>query len=206
MRGVIISAGTVTDYEYIRSLTEDTDFIVCADGGLSHCRNLDLTPDLIVGDFDSLKEQLPDDGTEILTFPAEKDYSDTHMAVMEAKKRGCDNFLLVGCSGTRLDHTLSNIGLLEALRREGIKAELVDRNNIMFSAEKHQLIHGRPGMNISFIPVDPVKGLTLRGFKYPLDKANIDLFHSIWISNVLEGEVGEVTFDSGVLIVDISND
>ena len=206
MRGVIISAGTVSDYEYIRSLIEDGDYIVCADGGLSHCRKMGLSPNLILGDFDSLKEPLTDDGTEILTFPAEKDYSDTHMAVMEAKQRGCDSFLLVGCSGTRLDHTLSNIGLLESLRREGYSAKLVDRNNIMFSAEKRQLIHEKPGINISFIPVDSVKGLTLKGFKYPLEKADIDLFHSVWLSNVLEEEVGEVTFDSGVLIVDISND
>lgn len=206
MRAVIISAGTISDYEYAKSLIEKDDYIVCADGGLSHCRNMGLRPDLVVGDFDSFGGVLPEDTAEIVSLPPEKDYSDTHMALMEAIERGCDSFLFLGCTGTRLDHTLSNIGLLENVRRRGMKAVLADRNNLMFSAEKQQLIHGKPGMNISFIPVEPVKGITLKGFKYPLDKADIDMYRTIWVSNVLEGEVGEVSFDSGVLIVDISND
>ncbi|MGN1098674.1 MAG: thiamine diphosphokinase [Clostridia bacterium] len=206
MRAVIISAGTISDYDYVKSFINEDDYIVCADGGLAHCKNMGLKPDLIVGDFDSFKGTLPEDGAEIVTFPCEKDYTDTHTALLEAVNRGADEFLFIGTSGTRLDHTLSNIGLLETVRRMGFKGKLVDRNNIMYAAEKREIIHGKPGTNISFIPIEPVKGITLRGFKYPLNNADINLYETIWVSNVLEEETGIVTFDSGVLLVDISKD
>lgn len=205
MRAVVISAGTVSDYEYTKGLINDGDFIVCADGGLAHCKEMGLKPDLIVGDFDSFSGELPGDA-EIIKLQPEKDFSDTHVAVAEAVGRGYDELLLLGCTGTRLDHTLSNIGMLENLRRIGKKAVLADGHNLMHAMEKRELIRGVPGMSVSFIPLQPVTGITLRGFKYPLNKADIDMYHSIWLSNVLASDVGEVTFDSGVLIADIYND
>ncbi len=203
---MIISAGTISDYGYIKGLIKDTDFIVCADGGLDHCLNMGLKPDLIVGDFDSYGRKPQGFDAPVITYPVEKDFTDTNTALLEAAERGCDDFLLVGVSGTRLDHTLSNIGLLETARRMGFRAIFADSHNIMFSAQKHQLVHGRPGTNISLIPIEPVKGITLKGFKYPLENAEIDLYKTIWVSNVLACETGEITFEQGVLIVDISRD
>lgn len=206
MKAVIISAGSIADYGYIKGFISAGDYIICADGGLEHCRRMGLKPDLIVGDFDSFKGELQSGEAEVVTLPAEKDYTDTHIALLEGIERGADEFLFIGGSGTRLDHTLANIGLLEAVRRKGYSAKLVDRNNIMFSAQKHEIIKGHAGMNISFIPIEPVTGLTLKGFKYPLHKADINLYETVWVSNVLAGETGEVSFDGGVLLVDISVD
>ena len=203
MRAVIISAGTIADYDYIKKLINNDDYIICADGGFSHCLKMGIKPHFLVGDFDSFNGELPCD-VETLRLQPEKDYSDTHVAVSLALERGYDELLLLGCTGSRLDHTLSNIGLLEDLRRMGKRAFLVDRCNLMYAAEKHQFIHAAPGTAVSFIPLQPVK--TLKGFKYPLDNADIDMYRSIWLSNVLEAKVGEVSFDSGVLVVDVYNE
>lgn len=205
MRAVIISAGTVSDYGYTRGLVREDDFIVCADGGLKHCLGMKLKPNLIVGDFDSFSGEIPKDA-EVIKLRPEKDYSDTHVAVTEAVDRGFDELLMLGCTGTRLDHTVSNIGMLEYLRRTGKKAAIADGHNYIFALEKRHIIHGRPGMNISFIPLEPVSGLTLKGFMYPLNKANIDIYRSIWLSNVLLSDTGEVTFENGAIAADIYRD
>lgn len=205
MRAVIISAGTISDYEYTKGLINDGDFIICADGGLDHCRRMGLWPGLVVGDFDSFSGEMPK-GIETIKLKPEKDYSDTHVAVTVALNRGFDRLLMLGCTGTRLDHTISNIGMLEFLRRIGKKAVIADGHNYMFALEKRHVVHGWPGMSVSFIPLEPVTGLSLKGFKYPLNKADIDMYRSIWLSNVLVAEDGEVSFDSGAIVADIYRD
>ncbi len=204
MRAVIISAGTISDYAYAKSLIRDGDFIICADGGLRHAEAMGVSPDLCIGDFDSL-------GTvpnicETLVLPQEKDYTDTHTAALEAKNRGAKELLLLGASGTRLDHTIANIGLLEAVRRLGMKAVLADKNNNLFIAESGQKIRVCDGESVSLIPLSEVRGVTLQGFKYPLTNADIELFNPIWVSNELSDAEGEITFADGVLLVDISRD
>ncbi len=205
MRAVVISAGTVSDYGYTKGLLQDGDFVICADGGLVHCEKMNVKPDLIVGDFDSYHGGLPTDA-EIIKLQPEKDFSDTHVAAHEALNRGYDEILMLGCTGTRLDHTISNVGLLEQLRRMGKKAVIADGHNYMFPLDNHSTVSGCPGMNVSFIPLEPVKGLTLQGFKYPLNKADIDMYRSIWLSNVLTANEGKVSFDSGAIVADIYED
>lgn len=204
-RAVIISAGTISDYEFTKALIRDDDFIICADGGLNHALKMGVTPNLIVGDFDSFKGELPE-GENVVSLPCEKDYTDTHTAVFEAKKRGAAEILLLGTSGTRLDHTIANIALLETMRRMGIRGKMIDKNNCLFLAEKHEIITGMPGTTVSLLPLLPVKGITMKGFKWSLKNADIELFNPIWVSNELTEEQAEISFDSGVLLVDLAND
>lgn len=204
-RFVIICAGTISDYEFAASLLRGNDFIICADGGLYHAERLGIKPRLIVGDFDSFEGALPD-GTEILRLPREKDYSDTYTAVLEARKRGAKEILLLGATGTRLDHTVANIALLEIMRRGGIRGEIIDRSNRLFVVQKHDFITAPVGTTVSLLPLSPVTGLTLKGFKYPLDNADAELFNPIWISNELSAPQGEITYKDGVLIADIAKD
>lgn len=204
MRAVIISAGTL-DINFARGLIRNDDFIICADGGLASAGAMGMTPDFIVGDFDSFTGT-PPQGENVLSLPCEKDYTDTHTAVLEAAERGADEILLLGASGTRLDHTLANIALLQAMRRLGIKGTLADANNTLFLADNFQVITGSVGDTVSLIPLTKVSGITLRGFKYPLNDAEIELFSPIWVSNELASERGEISFKSGILLVDIARD
>lgn len=204
MKAVIIASGTIADYEYAKKLISVGDYIICADGGLKHCNKMGFEPNLIVGDFDSLG--VTPTGSNVVELPCEKDYSDTCTAVLEAEKRGIKEVLILGGIGTRQDHVLANIGVLGFMKRRGMKGILADGNNTLFLAEKHQIVRGRAGDTVSLIPVYPVKGITLHGFKYPLENADIEIFDPIWLSNELAQGEGEIFFSEGELLVDLARD
>ena len=114
MRCVIISGSPDTSVEEIKTLCTDDDFIVCADSGYTFARKAGLNPDLIIGDFDSLEEELPTD-TEVVKLNTVKDDTDTEHCVMECIRRGYKDFLLLGSVGGRTDHTFANIAILSFL-------------------------------------------------------------------------------------------
>ncbi|MCH5187329.1 MAG: thiamine diphosphokinase [Oscillospiraceae bacterium] len=203
-KAVIICAGSIEDYSSARAEIGDEDFVICADGGLRHAAKMGVSPNVIVGDFDSYGA-VPE-GENVVVFPCEKDYSDTYMAALEAEKRGYKELLFLGATGTRLDHVMANLALLEVLRRRGTRAAIKDGHNLIFAAGNRETVAGKAGTTVSLLPIYPVKGITLRGFKYPLNNAEIELVDPIWISNELLGGEAEISFESGALLVDIAND
>ena len=101
-RAVIVAAAKIKNYSKIRKFLSKDDFYIFCDAGLKHCKKLKVKPDLIVGDFDSIKK--PSTNIETIVLPVEKDDTDTFFAVKEALKRGFTNFLLLGCIGERFNH------------------------------------------------------------------------------------------------------
>ncbi len=204
MRAVIICAGTVSDYEYARSLISAEDFVICADGGLNHAQRMGIEPKLVIGDFDSYKGAPP--SSDVITLPCEKDYTDSYNALYQAKLHGAGEVLFIGASGSRLDHTIVNIALLKAAREMGIEAVMADKTNRLYLAKNREVITGEKGTTVSLIPLSPVSSITLRGFKYPLNNADIQLFNPIWVSNELAEERAEIEFREGTLLIDIVNE
>ncbi|MBQ6623873.1 MAG: thiamine diphosphokinase, partial [Mogibacterium sp.] len=96
-RCVIVGGADISNYSYIREKLRDDDYIVFCDSGLKHMAKLGVTPDLIVGDFDS--HENPHLNVETIVLPCVKDDTDTVFAVKEAIKRGFDDFLLIGVVG-----------------------------------------------------------------------------------------------------------
>ena len=123
-RCVIIGAAEIGRYDRIRGRLRQDDWFVYCDGGLRHEQKLGRQPDLIVGDFDS--HEKPDTETETIILPREKDDTDTVYAVKEAVRRGFRDFLLIGVTGERFDHTFGNISLLLYLDSLGIPACILD--------------------------------------------------------------------------------
>ena len=109
-RCVIAGGAPIEDYTVIRSLLSPDDFVIFCDSGLRHLEKLGVSPSLIVGDFDSYDGPRPD--AETITLPCIKDDTDSFFAVKEAVKRGFEEFLLIGVTGGRLDHTLGNLSIL----------------------------------------------------------------------------------------------
>ena len=98
------------------------DLVIAADAGFRICRKLGITPDLLMGDFDSM--EAPKDFAHLIRAPVEKDDTDTMLAVKEGLRQGCTDFLLYGgTGGERLDHTLANFQALLYLRRHGAHSE-----------------------------------------------------------------------------------
>lgn len=207
MRAVIFSAGQVQDYGRVRSLLGTADLVLCADGGIRHALALGLTPHLVLGDFDSaapaLMEEVASRGIPVHRVSVEKDETDTHLAVEEAVRRGADEILLVGGSGDRLDHTISNLLLMPGLP-DGVNLILVDAKNVVrvLRPGGRLSVQGAPGDYLSLLPLSPqVKGVVAEGVKWPLDGETLRWGMSLGVSNQLEGPEAFVAVREGYLLV-----
>lgn len=204
-RAVVISAGSIKDYSFYKDKIRDDDFIICADGGLTHAKNLNLTPNLIVGDFDSFLGEIPKN-VEVIKLDYQKDFTDTNIAVDEALKRGFLNILLIGAAGTRLDHTLANIELLKRICDYGGHGEILCEKNQILICKDQLKIYGK-GDTVSLLPMtDEVYGVTLWGFKYPLCDYTMKKGTPIGVSNVLLEDEGVIKIKAGLLLVIKSKD
>ena len=190
--------------------TRKPDKVIAADRGLLRADQLGIQPDAILGDFDSCsRDVMGRFATEDkLLVPCEKDDTDTGLAMQKAVSMGADEVLVIGASGTRLDHVLGNIGQLVYAFRNGVKAQMADGHNRITVLEHNHKIEKEQqfGQYISLIPLYEAKGVTLSGFKYPLNEDTL-VFHESWgISNELVEKCGEIRFRSGTLLMIESRD
>lgn len=127
MTAIIFAGGEIHDYSFIDT---KADLVICADRGIIHAEKLNITPDIITGDFDSYTGEIPD-CKEVFRSVPEKDDTDTMLAVKLALERGADNIRLYGATGGRFDHTFANIQALAYAHEHGCKMTIYDENNII---------------------------------------------------------------------------
>lgn len=207
---LIIGNGKEVNKEIIDRIRHD--YVICADGGLEKAKKYGIIPDLIIGDFDStdpdiLKEY--EKRIPLERYPAEKDFTDMELAIESAISRGYKNLVLTGATGTRLDHTLGNIMLMEKYCKTGVNITIIDNNNEMriISDNTDLLLEGKEGHYISLIPLtDSIQGLYLEGFKYPLDNVSVQRGSTLCISNQIRGKAGKIRLRQGKAILFISID
>lgn len=212
MKAVIFTGGSIKDYTFCNEYIKNSDLIVCCDSGMEHTKKLNIIPDYIVGDFDSVSKETFDFYKELnvktYKFPTEKDETDTQLGIDVAVLEGAIDIVVIGGIGSRFDHTLANAHLLLGLVKKDIRARLVNENNCVELLKKSSKIYGKKGDLVSTIPLSMVVyGLTLKGFMYPLE--NRDLYiddNLVAVSNVLTEEIGEINFSEGFLFVIKSKD
>ena len=198
-RAVILSAMPVTPA--LSAYLQPGDTVVACDAGYRNAAVLGIQPDLIVGDFDS--HEKPETDRETIVLPVKKDDTDTVFAAKEAMRRGFDEFLLVGVSGGRLDHTLVNVYLLVMLREQGKQALLVDDYSEMelVGAEKVEIPERFPFYSLVNI-TGTARGITETGCKFPLDNGEIHCGYQYGTSNeVLPGQIAVVSVKEGLLLL-----
>ncbi len=207
MKAVIFAGAEITDYAFCESYLQDAALLVCCDGGLNHAKALGFTPDAIVGDFDSVSPEVLADyqhkGIPVHQFPTKKDETDMQLGIRLALEKGATDLVLLGGIGSRFDHTLANAHLLLGLLKKGVRARLVNENNCVELVDQPTTVHGKIGDLISIIPLSMmVKGITLKGFEYPLTNRDLALDDEMLaVSNVLTEEAGEIYFKEGYLFV-----
>ena len=196
----IFGAGS---YYGLRSKPDVSDYVIAADGGWRWCRSAGLTPDLLLGDFDSLGEVPAFD--HILRVPVEKDDTDTGLALREGLRRGCGEFFIYGgTGGRRLDHTLANLQSLAFLRENGARGWLYDRDFVYTVIKNETLTLRREvdwGLVSLFALGDRARGVTLTGLQYPLDHAELTCAFPLGVSNHFAAETATVTVEDGLLLV-----
>lgn len=209
---LVVAGGQIKPLFLQNIIDEKKRYIIGVDKGLEVLDRLNVEADLAVGDFDSVP---PDVGQKYInrentvSLNAEKDYSDTHIAILEALKQKPDTIIIAGATGGRIDHMLANISILGICEAENVPAYIIDENNKIRITNKPISIKktSRYGKYISLIPyTDKVTGVNLSGFKYKLTDATLVRDETIGISNEIEREEGFITFKSGRLIVIESKD
>lgn len=206
---LILAASEITDYiEIKKTLTlwgvTEAWQVICADAGYRHAAPLGVTPTLLVGDFDSfdLPAELPEKLT-VLRFPAQKDDTDTMLAVKEGMTRGATNFVIAGGLGGRLDHTLANISALAYLAQRGCMGTLVSETtqlSVLFPGDYE--LDRQPDKKLSvFAWGGAVNGLKEKGMEYPLGGITLRPDFPLGVGNTITEPVAEISFRSGLLLV-----
>lgn len=211
MKGLIISSGCIGDYDKLKKEIERSDFIICADGGIDNLLKLNIKPDLVLGDLDSTSETglnyIKEKAIKVNLFPSIKDDTDTALAVEYLLDKEFDEITLMGVTGTRLDHTMANILLLNTLLEKGVKGKIIDDNNIIQLIDDELMVEYKENSYVSIIPITE-DGIivSLEGFYYNLCKEKIEFASSYGISNKIIKDYGKIKIHSGKALVFISND
>lgn len=189
MKYLILANGEYGDFDWYRK-QKDFDRIICADAGASWALQIGLKPHLVIGDLDSINEQdrkqLEEAGCGFQVYPPEKDFTDTHLALMLAGKEGASDVTIWGGTGSRLDHTLGNLYCAASLSETGVQVHFASPTQTIYFVRDHLRLAGSPGETVSVIAVgDRATGVTLEGFYYPLSDVVLEVRSSVGISNVI---------------------
>ena len=198
----IFTGGEMNDLSIVDVKAVRNTFVICADSGYLYAKRLSITPDLLIGDYDSLGFKPEIDG-ELITFPVEKDDTDLMLAVKEALRRGYDDVDIYGALGGRLDHTFSNIQSLGYLCKKGAVGRMISENEELTVLEAGEyVIPKREGFSLSlFAYSDNVKGLCISGTKYTAENALLENTFPLGMSNEIVDEQAKISFTSGRLLV-----
>lgn len=215
---IIVSGGNIQkDFalDFLKKNKTENTCLIAADRGVEFFMGTDLEPDVAVGDFDSLSaegakymETLKH--TEIRRLKPEKDDSDTQSAANYAIEQGTERIMILGATGNRIDHLMANFGLLMLGKTKQVQIVLVDAYNYMSLIESGMILKKEEqfGKYVSFFPIEgEVTGLTLKGFKYPLNSYTLKVEDSgLTVSNEISDPEAEVTFETGKLLMIMSRD
>ena len=176
------------------------DYIIAADGGLAHLQKLGLTPNAILGDFDSLG--YTPEGAAV--FPVEKDDTDAMLAVRKGLQLGYRNFILYGSlDGPRLDHTVANFQVLQFLADNGAAGYLVGKNQIVTVIKNGCLSFPETaeGTISLFCMGKDAEGITLKNLYYPLENGSLTAGFPLGVSNHFTVKQAAIQVQDGSLLV-----
>ena len=177
----------------------EDDFLIAADGGLRHVQSLGLTPDAVIGDFDSLG-YVPE---QAVVYPVEKDDTDAMLAVKLGLERGFRRFVIYGgMDGKRLDHTVANFQTLAYLARHGAFGILVGRDYLacVFKDGTLRFPEGCEGDFSLFCLGGDARGVSIRGLYYQAENITLTSDFPLGVSNHFTGREAAVTVKDGSLL------
>lgn len=207
-RTIIFANGTLNRPEQLRRHLHPTDRIICADGGTRHALALGLTPDVVIGDLDSLEAavqaELRAAGVRFESYPVRKDETDLELAIGLAIAEGATAIDLAAVLGGRLDQTLANLMLLTRPEWAAVRLRAIEGDEIAWPGRGGETITipGRPGDTLSLVPLTPqVTGVTLEGVEWPLHRATLRLGSTLTISNVLSASAARLHLEEGLVLI-----
>lgn len=209
MRIIIFANGNLPDPQKARALLRPDDFILCADGGARHALALGLTPNLIIGDMDSLPSTLNLEPSTFhlppstfIRFPADKNETDLELAVAHALTLNPKAILILAALGGRMDQTLANIALLSNLQLATFNIKLTDGVEEIFFCRNQVQVEGRSGDIVSLIPWQgEATGVFTENLRWHLHHETLYPDKTRGISNEMTADAATVSIKSGLLLV-----
>lgn len=207
----IISGGTAPSLKLLKEEVESSNILICADSGGNCLYKYHLIPDYLMGDFDSIDENVlqyfKNSGVVIEKYPAKKNFTDTELVFNKALELKADEIVFLGCTGSRIDHMFGNLGMLKKCLKYGIKAYIKDDNNSIELIDRPIIIRGNKGEFFSiYAYCDLVDKLSISGAKYKLDNYNLELGDSRTVSNEFLSGYVKISFKKGMILLFRSKD
>ena len=205
---IIVSGGRLGNPDFFRKRMVQTGnrVLIGCDGGARHIAAASLTPDVLVGDMDSIEpSQLAHyerSGIKIIKHPAKKDFTDTALALDYALSQHPETIEIWGAQGGRIDHALANLFLLIKGREAGIKTCLIDEYCESFVPDGEVIFTDAAGCLVSLLAFSSsVEGINLQGFFYPLNDGRLVISETRGISNIISAGTASISVRSGNLLV-----
>lgn len=194
--------GTPQEYHFI---FKKENIYIGADGGTHLLTELGLSPNIIIGDFDSLTEKeiqkFHQEGVDIYKYPVEKDETDGELAIDYCHDNGLKSIIIIGSTGGRIDQQLANIFLLEYAQRKGLNAIIKEPGLEMGLIEKNKMFVDKQGYTLSLLPLSKrVSGVYIKGCKFLLEGETLFRYKTRGISNYILKGTAEIRIKSGRLL------
>lgn len=202
-RCAIFLNGVIENDAFIKDIINKEDFIIAVDGGFNHIKRLGFEPDLILGDFDSSEYKMAlESKGKIHKYNSEKNATDGEIAIDYVIKNNCEEVIIIGALGNRIDHMLSNIYMLEKLSDAGITGKIISyKNEINFLTDELVLYKGKYKYFSVLSITDKISGLSIKDSRYDLDHSDLRRSESLCISNEFLGDTVNITLEKGKAIV-----
>lgn len=211
-KGCIVLNGEAKDYSVIKRIIENNkyDYIICSDGGSNHLYNMGICPHYIIGDLDSIKEDVLEfyrkSNVRFEKFPSKKNETDTELCIYLANKLNIKSLDFICALGGRIDHLIANINLLDYVKSMKMNPRILSENEeISIAINEEVYINSKKGDIISIIPINKdARGVTLTGLEYPLYNYDMKFGVPLGISNVMKANTCKVSVEEGSLLIIIN--
>ena len=205
-RAVLLSNGELPDSAYARSQIMSDDIVIAANGGSRLAYEMNLVPDLLIGDRDSLPAYLEHwlnaNDVPHHQHPTEKDETDLELAFYHAVSLGATSVLFLGLTGSRTDHVLANFSLLTLAYKANVQAEVVVGREHLYLVYNQLELVGEVGQTVSLLPWGgDVHQVYTQGLKWELDGDTLPFGPARGISNIMTSPIAQITLSDGLLIV-----
>jgi len=203
MRALIVLGGDAPGRALLADCARQADLTIAADRGLEAFDAAGIVPDLLIGDMDSVSPALLSryDGVPTERLRCEKDDTDGVHALDAALARGAEHITLLGALGGRMDHALANLMLLVRAHRRGAFAEVLAEGVRVIRVPGEAVLRGAKGDTVSLLPLGEARGVTLRGFYYPLTEHTLCADYPLGVSNVVTRDEATVAVCAGDLLM-----
>jgi len=208
-RAIIFVNGNLSDLSQAKKIITKDDCLIAVDGGAKHILKLGLTPQIIIGDFDSISPSLLEQSrlspTILIKYPTKKDKTDFELAIDLCMDRKFQEIIIFGILGDRIDHMLANIFLLVKIQAENqsIKIKIIEGKKEIYILNKEITINGKIGDEISIIPVSKkLEGVSTEGLYYRLIDDTLLFGTTRGVSNVMNKTKAKIVFKKGVALVE----